>query len=92
MAKIMVLSTCQTNDETKQDIEVLLLLLLLRKEEFAQWANIFIRPDDCREPIAPGWGDICMKAFRRKCNYDKLIMVVLIFLIGVLDEFYILTY
>ena len=40
----MVLSTCQTNDETKQDIEV--LLLLLRKEEFAQWANIFIRSDD----------------------------------------------
>ena len=77
MAKIMVLSTCQTNDETKQDIEVL-LLLLLRKEEFAQWANIFICPDDCREPIAPGWGDICMKAFRRKCNYDKLIMVVLL--------------
>ena len=69
-----------------------MLLLLLRKEEFAQWANIFIRPDDCREPIAPGWGDICMKALRRKCNYDKLIMVVLIFLIGVLDEFYILTY
>ena len=77
MAKIMVLSTCQTNDETKQDIEVLLLLLLLRKEEFAQWANIFIRPDDCRKPIAPEWGNICMKAFRRKCNYDKLIMVVL---------------
>ena len=76
MAKIMVLSTCQTNDETKQDIEV--LLLLLRKEEFAQWANIFIRPDDCCEPIAPEWGDICMKAFRRKCNYDKLIMVVLL--------------
>ena len=76
MAKIMVLSTCQTNDETKQDIEV--LLLLLRKEEFAQWANIFIRPDNCREPIAPGWGDICMKAFRRKCNYVKLIMVVLL--------------
>ena len=72
----MVLSTCQTNDETKQDIEV--LLLLLRKEEFAQWANIFIRPDDCREPIAPGRGDICMKALRRKCNYDKLIMVVLL--------------
>ena len=78
MAKIMVLSTCQTNDETKQDIEVLLLLLLLRKEEFAQWANIFIRPDNCREPIAPGWGDICMKALRQKCNYDKLIMVVLL--------------
>ena len=76
MAKIMVLSTCQTNDETKQDIEV--LLLLLRKEEFAQWANIFIHSDDCHEPIAPGWGDICMKAFRRKCNYDKLIMVVLL--------------
>ena len=69
MAKIMVLSTCQTNDETKQDRG---LAAAVEKRRVCTMGKYFYTPRRL------SWGDTCMKAFRRKCNYDKLIMVVLL--------------